>query len=590
MRRLSLVPLVLAACATAPRPVTKIVNGKVIVTRPVSPGAYEHVTRALLHEEEGRWDDAAAEIQRALPYDDEAPELRAHLAEIFIRLDRLDDAQHEIEAAAAIAPTVDGFIADAHLRQARGDRTGAVESLRRAAFLTSEDADDPELCERAHLELSEALIADLDVEGAFDTARELVRLASDTQIGRIHLAGLAWAIGRLPDAETALKETLAEEPAHADAMMMLGQLYAAEGRIAEAKAVFRDAMDRSESSIDVAVGFARWLVARGDRAEAEALADRLAYADEDGAGPEARSGLERAAGRPDKARAIAEKALKRGEAIGRMTILAGLAAEHQKKPDEAASLYLSVGRDLPEFTESRVRAAAVLRESGKLEAAERAIGEAAAAARQSGANAVKPRPTGGDLPEEIAITGSQIDEKRGDLARAARRLDEALRERPDSPRLRLARASVEERRGDWRRALEIAGKILEQSPADAAALNFLGFVAADHGHDLPRALRRAQAAMALEPGTGGVIDSVGWAHFRLGHFEPAALFLEEARQLEPGDPEILGHIGDLYASRKDRGKAVEAYKQALARTPPDKLKKDLEDKLRALEARKAAER
>ena len=91
-------------CATAPQPVTKIVNGRVVVTRAVSPEAYEHVTRAMLYEEEERWKDAADELQRALPFDPEAAEVRAQLAELFIRLDRLDDAAEQIARSLQIAP------------------------------------------------------------------------------------------------------------------------------------------------------------------------------------------------------------------------------------------------------------------------------------------------------------------------------------------------------------------------------------------------------------------------------------------------------------------------------------------------------
>src|SRR6185295_18513040 len=83
-------------CATAPQPVTKIVNGRVVVTRSVSPEAYEHVTRAMLYEEEERWKEAADELQRALPFDPEAAEVRAQLAELFIRLERLEDAAEQV--------------------------------------------------------------------------------------------------------------------------------------------------------------------------------------------------------------------------------------------------------------------------------------------------------------------------------------------------------------------------------------------------------------------------------------------------------------------------------------------------------------
>ena len=84
--------VLMGGCATAPRPVSKIVGGRLIVTRPISPEAYEHFTRALLYEEEERWDEAAREVQQGLPFDDEGAEVRAHLATLFIRLGRVDDA------------------------------------------------------------------------------------------------------------------------------------------------------------------------------------------------------------------------------------------------------------------------------------------------------------------------------------------------------------------------------------------------------------------------------------------------------------------------------------------------------------------
>src|SRR5688572_29839965 len=80
--------VIACGCASAPKPVTKIVKGRVVVTRAVSPEAYEHVTRAMLLEQDERWKEAADELQRALPFDPDAAEVRAHLAELFIRLGR----------------------------------------------------------------------------------------------------------------------------------------------------------------------------------------------------------------------------------------------------------------------------------------------------------------------------------------------------------------------------------------------------------------------------------------------------------------------------------------------------------------------
>ena len=92
-------------CATGPQRVTKLVGDKIVVTRAVSPEAYEHVARALLYENEERWEDAAAELQRALPFDEDAAEVRAELAELFVRLGRVVE---QVERSLATAPTVEG--------------------------------------------------------------------------------------------------------------------------------------------------------------------------------------------------------------------------------------------------------------------------------------------------------------------------------------------------------------------------------------------------------------------------------------------------------------------------------------------------
>jgi tetratricopeptide (TPR) repeat protein len=173
---------------------------------------------------------------------------------------------------------------------------------------------------------------------------------------------------------------------------------------------------------------------------------------------------------------------------------------------------------------------------------------------------------------------------------AARRLDDALAKDPDDARLLVARAGVEERRGDWRRAISFAERLLKREPRSVEALNFLGFVASDHGFEAPRALKRLQAAATLNPGSGAIIDSLGWAYFRAGDLVRAGAFLEQAGRLEPADPEILEHLGDLFAARQDRAHALEAYRKALTLAPPERLNRELQERVRTLEAKSAAGR
>ena len=103
-------------------------------------------------------------------------------------------------------------------------------------------------------------------------------------------------------------------------------------------------------------------------------------------------------------------------------------------------------------------------------------------------------------------------------------------------------------------------------------------------------MKRLQAAVALSPGSGGIIDSLGWAYFRSGDLARADSFLEQAGRLEPADPEILGHLGDLYAKRQERDRAVMTYKRALSLSPSDRVARELGERLRTLDAKSAAGR
>jgi Flp pilus assembly protein TadD len=53
-------------------------------------------------------------------------------------------------------------------------------------------------------------------------------------------------------------------------------------------------------------------------------------------------------------------------------------------------------------------------------------------------------------------------------------------------------------------------------------------------------------AVELEPQSGYIVDSLGWAHYRMGRYELAARFLERAVELSPGEALLNDHLGDAY--------------------------------------------
>jgi Flp pilus assembly protein TadD len=62
----------------------------------------------------------------------------------------------------------------------------------------------------------------------------------------------------------------------------------------------------------------------------------------------------------------------------------------------------------------------------------------------------------------------------------------------------------------------------------------------DQGLDLIR------KAVELRPKDGYIVDSLGWAYYRLGRYDDAVRELERAVELRPEDPVINDHLGDAY--------------------------------------------
>ncbi len=112
--------------------------------------------------------------------------------------------------------------------------------------------------------------------------------------------------------------------------------------------------------------------------------------------------------------------------------------------------------------------------------------------------------------------------------------------------LYYARAITEQESNNWKAAETDLQQALKLSPDEPQVLNYLGYSWVDQHRNIPQALAMLEKATALEPEDGYIIDSVGWAYYRLGRYGDAARTLEKAIQLVPGDPTINDHLGDAY--------------------------------------------
>ncbi len=103
-----------------------------------------------------------------------------------------------------------------------------------------------------------------------------------------------------------------------------------------------------------------------------------------------------------------------------------------------------------------------------------------------------------------------------------------------------------ERSKQWPKAEADLKLALELFPEQPHVLNYLGYSWVDQGANLDEGMAMIKKAVQQRPDDGYIVDSLGWAYYRIGNYEEATKQLERAIELKPEDPTITDHLGDAY--------------------------------------------
>jgi Flp pilus assembly protein TadD len=142
-----------------------------------------------------------------------------------------------------------------------------------------------------------------------------------------------------------------------------------------------------------------------------------------------------------------------------------------------------------------------------------------------------------------------------ELLRDTDKVDDAVRvldtliARPSSAsdwRLLFLRGTIQAEAGRKVLSEKDVAAALVIAPDQPELLNYLGYMWIDRGDNLPKALEMVKKAVALQPRSGAIIDSLGWGYYRMGDYGLAVTTLERAVLLEPADPDVNDHLGDAY--------------------------------------------
>lgn len=149
-----------------------------------------------------------------------------------------------------------------------------------------------------------------------------------------------------------------------------------------------------------------------------------------------------------------------------------------------------------------------------------------------------------------------------------------------NPQPKYLRGICLERLGRWEEAVGEFEFVLKNQPENADALNYLGYTWVDKGVNLNRAFTMIRKAVELEPKSGAIIDSLGWAHYKLGQYSEARIKLEEAAERSPSSATIIDHLGDVYWKLGRHREAGYQWERALGLDPTDKERVSLKAKLK----------
>tara|TARA_B100000579_G_C22813974_1_gene846783 strand:- start:277 stop:1971 length:1695 start_codon:yes stop_codon:yes gene_type:complete len=116
---------------------------------------------------------------------------------------------------------------------------------------------------------------------------------------------------------------------------------------------------------------------------------------------------------------------------------------------------------------------------------------------------------------------------------------------PLYPKATDGRGVAYERIGEWEKAEKDLLSSLKASPDQAYVINYLAYSWIEQGVKIKKSLEMLQKANDLKSNDPYIIDSLGWALFKLKKYDDSKKYLQSAVKLLPGDPTVNDHYGDV---------------------------------------------
>jgi len=323
-----------------------------------------------------------------------------------------------------------------------------------------------------------------------------------------------------PEAAIAfLKQFLAATPDARAVAGALAQIYVEQKRFAEARAIFQQMWDDEPEDREFEFAVAAISLQMKDYATAQRLLEEL---DKVGYG--------------DK---------------GVVPFYLAQLAEETKHYDEAIARYREVTEGDRAWL-AKLRIGAMIAKKGDLSAA-RSYLEGL-------------QPESAERRVELAQAEAQLLRDAGDYKGAYAILTAALERQADSVDLLYDVAMVAEKLDRIDEVEARLKRLIELKPDNAQALNALGYTLVDRTPRTAEGLKLIERALQIAPDDPFILDSMGWANYRMGRLDDSEKFLRRAFG-DQADPEIAAHLGEVLWAKGERERANELWQSQLKASP-----------------------
>ena len=171
-----------------------------------------------------------------------------------------------------------------------------------------------------------------------------------------------------------------------------------------------------------------------------------------------------------------------------------------------------------------------------------------------------------DRIERLNILMATLLQQQGYPDKAYDYLSQQLSNSPDAIDVRYTRAMLAELQDNLLQMEDDLRHIIQIQPDSILALNALGYTLAKKTNRLDEAYDLIQQALQLSPQDPAILDSMGWVLYRMGQWQEALKYLQQAMQQFP-DAEVAAHLGEVLWMIGQKEDARVVLKDALHQTP-----------------------